>query len=116
MADSVNPIKITDHDSNTTYELDFSRDSVKFAEDRGFKLEDVPNYPATKIPEFFFYALRMHQKSLSRQKADALLDKIGGLTKPILQRLMELFQQAQFSNNIQDEEDLEGNAAVTVEM
>ena len=116
MADRVNPIRITDKDTGDVYELDFSRDSVKFAEDRGFKLADVADFPATNIPELFFYAFRMHHKNKSRQQTDALLEKMHGLTRPILMRLGELFTQAQTSNNLQDEEDLEGNAAVTVEL
>lgn len=116
MAERIKSVKLTDNDSGEQYELDFSRDAVKFAEDRGFKLEDVPDYPATKIPEMFFYAFRMHHKNKSRQQTDALLEKMHGLTPAVVTRLGELFQQAQFSNNLQDEEELEGNAAVTVEL
>ena len=34
----------------------------------------------------------------------------------LLERLVMLYQQAQFSNNIQDDEDLEKNGSVTVEL
>ena len=34
-------IKFTDNDTGNVYELDFCRESVKFAEARGFKQEDI---------------------------------------------------------------------------
>lgn len=118
MADKerIEPIRITDNDSGNTYVLDFNRDSVRFAESRGFKLEDVPDYPSTKFEEFFFYAFRANHKNLSREKANKLYEKMGGMTERVLARLLDLYQQAQVSNNIQDEDDLKENPHVTVEL
>lgn len=112
----VQPIRITDNDNGNVYELDFCRDSVRFAENRGFKTEDIFDYPVTKIPEFWFYAFRMHHKNMARNQTDVLLDKMGGLTEQIAARLIALYNQAATSNNIQDEEDLAKNAKVTVEL
>lgn len=112
----VQPIKITDKESDVTYTLDFCRDSVRFAEARGFKTDDVSDYPVTKIPEFWFYAFRMHHKNVAKNQTDALLDKMGGMTPQIAARLIELYNQAATSNNIQDDEDLAKNAKVTVEL
>lgn len=109
-------IKITDNDTGNVYELDFCRDSVRFAEARGFKTDDVSDYPVTKIPEFWFYAFRMHHKNMAKNQTDALLDKMGGMTPQIAARLIELYNQAATSNNIQDDEDLAKNAKVTVEL
>lgn len=114
--DRVMPIKFTDNDTGNVYELDFCRESVKFAEARGFKPEDVSDYPVTKIPEFWFYAFRMHHKNMAKNQTDALLEKMGGVTPQIAARLVELYNQAATSNNIQDEEDLAKNARVTVEL
>lgn len=110
------PIRITDNDTGNVYELDFCRESVKFAEARGFKTEDVSDYPVTKIPEFWFYAFRMHHKNVAKNQTDALLEKLGGITPQIAARLIELYNQAATSNNIQDDEDLAKNAKVTVEL
>lgn len=110
------PIRITDNDNGNVYELDFCRESVKFAEARGFKTEDVSDFPVTKIPEFWFYAFRMHHKSLAKNQTDALLEKMGGMTPNVAARLIELYNQAATSNNIQDDEDLAKNAKVTVEL
>lgn len=112
----VNPLKITISDSGEVYELDFNRDAIRFAEGREFVLDDVLKYPQTKVPEFFFYAFRMNHKKVSRSQTDALMEKMGGLTPKILERLILLYQQAQMSNNIQEDEDLEKNGAVTVEL
>ena len=114
--EKVNPIRLTDRDSGEVYELDFSRESVKFAEQREFVLEDVQKYVASKIPEFFYYAFRKNHRAMSRQQTDKLLETMGGLTPKILERLVLLYQQAQMSNNLQEDEDLEKNGAVTVEL
>jgi hypothetical protein len=112
----ITPIKYTDKDTGNVYELDFCRESVKFAEARGFKTEDVSDYPVTKIPEFWFYAFRMHHKAMAKNQTDALLEKMGGLTPNITERLVDLYNQAATSNIIQDDEDLAKNARVTVEL
>lgn len=110
----VNPIYITLKDSGNNYELDFNRDSVRFAEAREFKLSDVSDFPQTKVPELFFYSFRMHHRTMSRQKTDELLDKLGGVTPQMLERLVLLYQQAQMSNILTDDEDYGKNGCVTV--
>ena len=72
MADKVNPIRITDKKIGKVYELDFSRESVIFAEDRGFKLSDISEFPVSKIPEFFYYAFRKNHREVSRGQVNAL--------------------------------------------
>lgn len=110
------PIKITDKDSGNVYVLDFNRDAVRFAEARGFVLDDVAKFPGTKFEELWFYAFRMHHKNLSREKTNKIYELLGGMTEAILMRLFELYQQAQVSNNIQDEDDLKENPHVAVEL
>lgn len=112
----VQPIKITDNATGATYELDFSRDSIRFADAREFEVEDVRKYPGTKIPELFYYAFRKNHKSLAKNQTDALLDKLGGLTSAMLERLLLLYNQAALANNIQDDEELAKNAEMTVEL
>lgn len=109
-------IKITDNETHETYELDFSRDSIRFAEKNGFKLEEVPVFPVTKFPELFYYALRMHHKNLARTQTDALYRKLGGYTEKFLERLIMLYNQAACSNNLIEEEEAEKNSLMTVEM
>lgn len=93
MAEKVNPIIIKDKPNNREYTLEFDRDAIRFAENRGFKLEDVDDYSMTKVPEFFWYAFRMHHKSFSLNQAEELLRQIGGMTEPIAKRLVALWIQ-----------------------
>ena len=117
MEERINPIKITDKDTNETYELDFNRESVKFMANQGFVMDDIVDLIAVKGEELWYYAFRAHHKRLSKNQTDKLYEKMGGLTPQIIKRLMELYQQALLSNNIvQDEEDLEANPHVTVEL
>lgn len=112
----INPIKLTDHATNETYELDFSRESIAFMERQGFKIDDVLDFPVTNIPKLFYYAFRKNHRKLAQNQTDALLNKLGGLSPKMIQRLIELYNQAAMSNNIQDDEDIAKNAEMTVEM
>ena len=89
----VKPIVIKDSKNKREYTLEFDRDSVRFAESRGFKLEDVDQYSMTKVPEFFWYAFRMHHKNVALNQAEAILRDIGGMTEAIAKRLVELWVQ-----------------------
>lgn len=108
-------LRLTLNEKGETYELDFNRESVQFAERREFVTDDVLKYPQTKVPEFFYYAFRANHKSMSKGQTDKILEQMGGLSPKVLERLMLLYSQAQMSNNLQDDEDLEKNGAVTVE-
>ena len=114
----IEPLRITDNDTGKTYELDFSRESVKFMARQGFKVgEDLVNLVAVQGPEFFWYAFRKNHKDFSRGQAETLYDKMGGLSPKVIERLADLYNQALMSNNfLQDDEDLEKNSRVTVEL
>lgn len=110
---NVKPIVVTDDETGMEYTLEFNRESVKFAESRGFKINDVADYPMTKIPELWFYAFRMHHKNVSRGKTDALLDGLGGMPDGLMERLGELYS-APFSTLTGEQG--EGNPRVTVKL
>ena len=120
MADGIeriNPIRITDNDTGKVYELDFSRESVRFVENQGFKIEETFDFPNVNIPKLFYYAFRKNHRNVSLDQSDKLLDKMGGLTEKIAIRLVDLYRQATMANNIiQENEDLEKNSRVTVEL
>ena len=107
---------VTDNDTGTKYELNFSRDSVRFAEERDFQLDNVWKYPVTGVSDLFFYSFRMHHRNLAREKADKLLEKWGGMPEKLLTRLIQLYQQAMTSNTIQTDEEAEKNGKVTLEL
>lgn len=110
----VSPIILHDHDNSRDYTLEFSRDSIKFAEQRGFKLQDVDDFPMSKVPEFFWYAFRMHHPSVSLNQAEKLLDRIGGMNEALGRRLGELWAAPFAALNPNDGD--EKNASVTVDL
>ncbi len=112
----VKPMRITDNETGDTYELDFNRDSVRFAEAREFDAGSVTQFPATKIPELFYYSFRKNHRNMAKSQTDAILDKMGGLTKAAMERLIQLYNQAALSNVIALDEDSAKNSSVTVEL
>ena len=116
MDERIPSVIATDNKTGKKYELDFNRDSVRFAENRGFELENVAKFPVTGISDLFFYSFRMHHPKMSRANTDALMESWGGVSEKLLERLILLYQQAQTSNTIQTDEDAEKNAGVTLEL
>ena len=93
----INPIKIFDDEKAKEYTLDFDLSVIKYAENRGFAIGDVEKYPATKIPELFWYAFRKHHPEMAKANTDKILDDlggIGGLSEEFFERLGSLYQQA----------------------
>lgn len=86
----VNPIKIT-NEAGEVFVLEFSRESVRFAEQRGFKITELTDFPQTNIPALFFYAFRKNHKNISRGQADAMLEELGGLSPEVIERLVQLY-------------------------
>ena len=106
---------INDTEHEREYTLEFNRDSVKFAERRGFKLEDLENYPMTKIPEFFWYAFRMHHPSVSATDAERMLDELGGMNEALATRLGELWA-ATFNSLSEMQNGVAKNSKLTMEL
>lgn len=91
------PIRLVDNETGEAYILEFDRDTVRWAEQRGFDPDLVTKFPMTVGADFFFYAFRMHHRNIARDKTDKILfDYLGGInetTGKILARLMELYYQ-----------------------
>lgn len=113
MENDVKPIIVHDDETGMAFTLEFTRESVRFAEARGFKISEVADYPMTKIPELWFYAFRAHHKNIARARTDALLKGLGGIPDGLLERLGELYA-APFSALTDGQ--TEENPHVTVEM
>ena len=93
----IKPITIKNEETNENYTLEFNADAVRFAEQRGFTIDDVSKFPLTKFNELFYYAFRMHHKNLAKAKTDKILDELGGLKNlpdGFAERLGELWTQA----------------------
>ena len=112
----INPIIIHDEKKGVDYTLDFSRESVKFAEDREFDITKLQTY-VTQWPTFFYYAFRMHHKNMSITQTNELYERLGGMSPEFLARLIDLYDQARMSNNIVEKtEDLGKNGNLSVEL
>lgn len=112
----IDPLFIRDNETDEEYELDFNRESLKYMASQGFKVDaEIIDYIADKGADFWYYAFRAKHRRLSRMQTEALLEKVGGLTPKIIERLFQLYTQALMSNSIiQDDEELEKNSRVTV--
>ena len=115
--EQVKPIIIHDTENQVDYTLEFNRESIRFAEQRGFDIDDVSKYPMTKIPELFYYAFRMHHKNVSREKTDRILfDDLGGLPEGAAERLGALYAAPFEALSNKDNDKKAKNSKVTVEM
>lgn len=115
--EKVKPIRLIDNETGENYILEFNRDTVKWAEQRGFVPEQVTQFPMTVGADFFFYAFRMHHKNIARDKTDKILfDVLGGInetTGKIFARLMELYVGTYSSFS---DEEAEANPRMAVEL
>lgn len=116
MEERITPATITDNKSGDKYELDFTRESVRFAENRGFELANVAKYPVNGVADLFYYSFRAHHKNIARDKTDKLIERWGGVPEALLNRLIQLYQQAMTANNVQTDEEAEKNAELTLEL
>lgn len=114
----VKPIVLTDTETGEKYTLEFSRETVKWAEAKGFVYDDVTKFPQTLIPDLFFYAFRMHHKNVARDKTDKIIADWGGIAcipEGVLERLAELYM-ATFGALADEDEGAAKNFKVTVEL
>lgn len=117
MEERVSPVKLTDHNTDITYTLDFSRDSIRFAEQREFTLEKAFAHPVSGMRELFYISFRMHHKNVALEKIDKFIERWGGgVPEALVGRLVQLFQQAQSANSIVSDEDAEKNSGLTLEL
>lgn len=116
--EKVKPIILHDAEAGRDYTLEFDLESVQFAENRGFKTDDIGEYPVTKVEELLFYAFRKNHKNVPREKIHKILwDKLGGLKglpDGFIERLIMLYYDP--INAVKTAEESGKNASVTVEM
>jgi hypothetical protein len=115
--EKIKPLVLTDNETGEKYVLEFSRESVKFAEARGFTIEDSVKFPQTKIPDLFYFAFRKNHKSISRERTDRMLyDDLQGLSTAAIERLLMLYQEPQNALIRTDEDGEPKNARMAVEL
>ena len=112
---NVKPIRLHDSVTGDIYVFEFNRETVKYAEDRGFRvnaLDEGAIVSATE--ELFWYAFKMHHPNISRAETDKILyDKLKGLPKGMMERLVDLYLEPVYTLG-QSEEDAK-NATMTAE-
>lgn len=114
--DKVNPIKITDKETNHVYILDFDRESIKFAESQGFDWHLMRSQTITMTELLWYCAFRRYDKKISREKAVSMLYALGGMREAWMDRLTDLWLQG-MESLVADEsvsEDDAKNAKMTV--
>lgn len=117
MKDIINPIVLRDTETGEVFTLEFSRESIRFAETRKFSISEVGDFPMTKIPDLFFYAFRKNHPNIPRSKTDKMFfDELGGFTTEQAQRLVQLYNVPMDALIKDEEEEPVKNAKVTVEM
>lgn len=110
----IKPIILKDDSNGDIFVLEFDRASVKFAEQHGFSPSDE-ELRMTDIEDIFFYAFRKHHPNMSKADTNKVLyDKLGGVTKEILERLAALYALP-FQSLVRDE-DKAKNSTMAVEM
>lgn len=112
---AIKPITLR-NEIGDVYLLEFNRDSVKYAEARGFKVQALEEgVSLSGIEELFFYAFRMHHPEVSKANSDKILyEELGGLHEGMLERLVELYL-APF-NTLMSSEESAKNSKMTVEL
>lgn len=117
MEDKVMAVRLTDQNTGTVYELDFSRESIAFAERQEFSLEKAIEYPVTGMRNLFYFAFRKNHKNMPREKTEKMIERWGGgVPEKLATRLIQLYQQAQASNAISVDEEAEKNSGLTLEL
>lgn len=121
MSEKIMPAYITvkrDDGESDKYTLDFSRESVIFAQSKGFALteEYIDKHQRTVFEDLFWYSFRMNHKNVAREKVDKIREKWNGLPESLVKRLCDLYTQALTANNVQPDEDAEKNGEVTLEL
>lgn len=104
----INPIVLTDKETNEVYTLEFTRESVCWAQNKGFNIDEIETKPMVAIPYLFFYAFRAHHKFTKKETTDKILfEDLGGLPDGALERLAELYYlpyNTMFNSKEKDEE------------
>lgn len=114
----VKPITLTDTESGKKYVLEFSRATVKVAEQNGFDKELIDSQPTLQITRLFYASFLKNHPNMTFAKAEKVIDELKGLPKKMIERLVQLYNYASDTLIRDEDEDEEAlkNAKLTVEM
>lgn len=111
----IKPIILKDDNNGDIFVLEFNRDTVKYAEARGFKISAFDEgVVVSTTEELFFYAFRMHHPNKSKADTDKILyEKLKGLPTGMLERLIDLYVLP--INALKQDDEEAKNSTMTVE-
>lgn len=113
--EKITPITLTT-EKGDKYVLDFDRESVLFAEDSGFVVDDADKYPMSTGYKIFYYSLRKNHPDKTYEWAKDFVDEtfggVNNIPAAIIERLGALYTAA--FTSLGDKKSK--NAKVTVEM
>lgn len=117
MEEIIRAARITDENSGAVYELDFSRESIAFAERQNFSLDAAIEHPVSGMRDLFYLSFRKNHRNVPREKTDKIIDRFGGgVPEALAKRLIQLYRQAESAFSIIREEETEKNSGLTVEL
>lgn len=92
-SEEVKPIIIRDQTNGDVFVLEFNRDTVKMAEQRGFKIGAIDaGVVVSTTEDLFYYAFKMHHPKMSKADTDKILyEKLHGMPEGMLLRLIDLY-------------------------
>lgn len=112
---AVNPIILKDTETEKTYTLRFTRNTVRKMEQNGFDVSDLEKHPMSRVPEMFHGAFLADQPFMKREQTDKILfEDLGGVSDAMLERLGQLY--AEPFNTLIVGADEPKNRKMTVEM
>ena len=80
---------------NKTYDLEYSRNSVKAMEQQGFVLDQIGDKPMTMVPLLVYGAFMKNHKGIKRALVDEIYehiaDKVGDGENGFIQALLEAY-------------------------
>jgi len=106
--EKVKPIVITDNETGVQYTLEFNKEAIKFAEQRGFNRDELETRPFIRLPELFYYAFRKNHRNVSRDKTDKIFESLGGVpgffnNSELMERLGQLYAEPYLALPTEDE-------------
>lgn len=89
------------------YTLEYTRNSVRTMERRGFVAEDIAAKPMTVIPDLFAGAFLANHSSVKREKIDKIYESLTGKQK-LIGALTEMYNDT--IESLLDADEDQGNA------
>ena len=98
---------VTDEDK---YILEFSKESIRWAENRGFVISELSNRLVGGTEDLIYYAFRMRHPGMSKQQVNDIIDEIG-VPDGMIERLIALYNQG-----VEQLTDLKENPKFSIQM